>query len=84
MRGGVRPLGRGSRSRAGAVPPAVTPNVGFGMSDGGARDWRLGWRLTPAASDGAGFEVNLDAMRREPANGDEAESALMLKGAIAW
>ena len=25
-----------------------TPNVGFGMSDGGARDYRLGWRLTSA------------------------------------
>ena len=47
-----------------------TPHVGFGMSDGGARDWRLGWRLTPAASGDTGFEVSLDATRREAANDD--------------
>ena len=28
-----------------------TPNLGFGMSDGGARDYRIGWRLN---SNGAG------------------------------
>ena len=26
-----------------------TPNLGFGISDGGARDWRICWRLTSAA-----------------------------------
>ena len=38
-----------------------TPNLGFGMSDGGVRDYRIGWRLTPAV------EVSLDAMHREAA-----------------
>ena len=60
-----------------------TPNVGFGLSDGGARDYRLGWRLTPAASGGTGFEVSLDAMRRETGDAD-AEHGLMLRGAMRW
>ena len=42
-----------------------TPNVGFGLSDW-AREYRLGWRLSP--SDGSGFEFSLDAARREAAN----------------
>ena len=47
-----------------------TPNLGFGMSDGGARDYRIGWRLTSAVRGDPGFEVNLDAVRREAANDD--------------
>ncbi|MDE0176287.1 MAG: fibronectin type III domain-containing protein [Defluviicoccus sp.] len=42
-----------------------TPNVGFGLSDT-AREVRLGWRLGPAG--GGGFELNLDAARREAVN----------------
>ena len=61
-----------------------TPNLGFGMSDGGARDYRVGWRLTSAALNASGFEVNLDAIRSEPAGGSEADNALMLRGAITW
>ena len=61
-----------------------TPNVGLGLSDA-AREVRIGWRLTPAARGGSGFEVNLDATRREAANGNEpAEHGLMLRGAIRW
>ena len=61
-----------------------TPNLGLGLSDG-VRDWRLGWRLTPAAQDRSGFELNLDAIRRESANDDEApEHGVMLRGAIRW
>ena len=60
-----------------------TPNVGFGMSEA-ARDYRIGWRLTPAAASASGFEVNLDAVRREPANGNEVDNAVVLRGAIAW
>ena len=60
-----------------------TPNVGFGLSDGGGRDYRLGWRLTPAASGDTGFEVSLDATRREAAN-DEAEHGVMLRGLMRW
>ena len=61
-----------------------TPNLGVGLSDG-VRDWRLGWRLTPGAQDRSGFELNLDAIRRESANDDEApEHGVMLRGAIRW
>ena len=59
-----------------------TPNVGFGLSET-ARDWRLGWRLTPSASGGTGFEVSLDATRREAAN-DDAEHGVMVRGAMRW
>ena len=62
-----------------------TPNMGFGASDGGRRDYRLGWRLTPAAGRGSGFEVNVDATRRESANRNEPPShGAMLTGAIRW
>ena len=62
-----------------------TPNVGIGLADGSARDWRIGWRLTSAVRGGPGFEVNLDATRREAANGNEpAEHGVMLRGAIRW
>ena len=39
-----------------------TPHVGFGLSDA-ERELRLGWRLTP--EDGDGFELSLDATRRD-------------------
>ena len=61
-----------------------TPNVGFGMSDG-ARDYRIGWRLTSAVRGDPGFEVNLDATRRETANDDgPPEHGVMLRGAVRW
>ena len=69
-----------------------TPNVGFGLSDGGARDYRLGWRLTSALRGDPGFEVNLDAIRREPANdtgagsgaGAEPEHGVTLRATVRW
>ena len=61
-----------------------TPNVGLGLSGDGARDWRVGWRLTPAASGDTGFELNLDATRRETANDDDAEHGVMLRSRIRW
>ena len=61
-----------------------TPNVGFGLSDT-ARDWRIGWRLTSAVPGDPGFEVNLDATRREAANGNAPPGhGVMLRGAIRW
>ncbi|MCY4004177.1 MAG: hypothetical protein OXF33_10780 [Rhodospirillales bacterium] len=64
-----------------------TPNVGFGFSDT-ARDYRIGWRLTSAVRGDPGFEVNLDATRRESANDNGpasgAEHGVMLRGAIRW
>ena len=61
-----------------------TPNIGFGLSGGGARDWRIGWRLTSAVSGDPGFEVSLDTTRHEPANDDEPEHGVMLRAAIRW
>ena len=61
-----------------------TPNLGFGLSDGGARDWRVGWRLTFAVRGDPGFEVHLDAVRREAANEAEPEHTLMLRSRIFW
>ena len=61
-----------------------TPNVGFGLSDG-ARDYTIGWRLNSVVRGDPGFEVNLDATRREAANDDApAEHGVMLRGAIRW
>ena len=50
-----------------------------------------GWRLTSAVPGDPGFEVNLDATRREAANDNgsgsgagNAEHGVMLRGAIRW
>ncbi len=62
-----------------------TPNLGFGMSDGGARDYRIGWRLTSAVPGDPGFEVSLDATRNEPANDNgPVEHGAMLRALIRW
>ena len=60
-----------------------TPNLGFGLSNGG-RDYRVGWRLSVAGA--SGFEVNLDATRSEPANDDGAapEHGVMLRATVRW
>ena len=34
-----------------------TSSLGVGLINGGTRDWRLGWQLTPAMPDGSAFEV---------------------------
>ena len=60
-----------------------TPNVGFGLSET-AREYRMGWRLTSAVRGDPGFEVSLDATRREPANDNEAEHGVMLRSLIRW
>ena len=62
-----------------------TPNLGLRMSDGGARHWRIGWRLAPAVRGQSGFEVSLDATRREPANGNgPVDHGMSLKAAVRW
>jgi len=61
-----------------------TPNLGFGVSDN-ARDYRIGWRLTSVVPNDPGFEVNLDATRRERANDDTPpEHGAMLRGTMRW
>ena len=63
---------------------AGMPNLGFGLSDGGARDWRVGWRLTSALPRDPEFVVNLDAMRKEPANDATPEHGVLLSGTLRW
>ena len=47
------------------------------------RNYRIGWRLTSAIKGDPGFEVNLDATRREAANSNKpAEHGAMLRAAI--
>ena len=60
-----------------------TPNVGFGMSDT-AREYRMGWRLTSADPGDPGFEIGLDATRREAANDNETEHGVMLRSLVRW
>ena len=68
-----------------------TPNARFGFSDT-TREVRIGWRLTPAVRGHSGFEVNLDATRRESANDNGAgagtgpglEHGVMLRGTVRW
>ena len=59
-----------------------TPNVGLGLSDT-ARELRMGWRLAPAAG-GAGFELSLDATRRESAGDAGAEHGVVLRARTSW
>ncbi len=59
-----------------------TPNLGYRLSDGGARDCRVGWRLTSALPNAPEFELNLDATRNEPAGGDEAGYGVMLHALV--
>ena len=65
-----------------------TPNVGFGLTGSGARDYRIGWRFTSVIRGDPGFEVTLDAVRREPANDNGAdtpvEHGVMLRAGIRW
>ena len=65
-----------------------TPNLGFGLSDA-AREYRIGWRLTSVVRGDPGFEVNLDATRRESVNDNVRalagpEHGVMLRAAIRW
>ncbi|MCY3672417.1 MAG: hypothetical protein OXH14_15270, partial [Alphaproteobacteria bacterium] len=62
-----------------------TPNVGFGMADGGVRDYRIGWRLASVMAGDPGFEVSLDAIRREAAGGNiRPEHGVVLRSLIRW
>ena len=60
-----------------------TPNVGLGLSDT-ARELRMGWRLTPAAGGATGFELSLDATRRESAADGDTEHGVMLRARTSW
>ena len=80
---------RSLRAEAGYGMPVLggrftgTPNAGVGLDGDGAREARVGWRLTPAAKDAPDFEIGIDAARRETGEGAPA-GTLMLKGTIRW
>ena len=59
-----------------------TSSIGFARSEG-ARDYRLGWRLTSALRGDPGFQVDFDATRTERA-ADDAGHGVMLRSAIRW
>ena len=62
-----------------------TPNAGFGLSDGGARDYRIGWWLTSSVPNDPGFEVRLDETQRAPTSGNAPrERGAMLRAFIRW
>ena len=58
----------------------VTPWAGLGLSGEGERSLRAGarWKLGPDVS------LGLEATRREAANDDAPEHALMLRGSVRW
>ena len=60
-----------------------TPELGFGVSESG-RDYRLGWRLTPAGGNAGAFEFSVEATRREAANDDGSEHGVSLRATIRW
>ena len=82
--------GYGLEARAGYGLPAFggrftgTPELGFGLSERG-RDYSLGWRLTPAGRNAGSFELHLEAVRREAANGGSApEHGVGLQVTMRW
>ncbi len=83
--GALRPRwATASPCSASASPAPPTQVWGSPTATRGARDWRLGWRLTSAAPGDPGFEVSLDATRREPANDNGAGHGVMLRSLIRW
>ncbi|MYD43290.1 MAG: hypothetical protein F4W90_05305 [Gammaproteobacteria bacterium] len=62
-----------------------TPNVGFGLANGDARDWRIGWRLNSELSDYRSFQLSLDATWRESLDKQmPAEKGVMIESVILW
>ena len=60
-----------------------TPNMGFGMSDDGTREYRLGSKLTSAGA--GGLEISLDATRKESGSGSGPDvHGVLLRGAVRW
>ena len=60
-----------------------TPELGLGLSESG-RDYRLGWRLGLTQSGRVGFDLNLEATRREAANDDAPEHAIGIRSSLRW
>ena len=69
---------------------SLTPNIGFAFSEK-VRDYRIGWRLSPASQDNPTahrpleLELELDATRSETTGGDaSAEHGVMLRSTLLW
>ncbi len=60
-----------------------TPELGFGLSESG-RDYRLGWRLTPAGGNTGAFEPSAEVTRREDTNDDGSEHGVGVRATIRW
>ena len=60
-----------------------TPWAGFGLSEG-ARDWRLGWRLSPAGRHASYLRFGIEAQRRESADDDSSVHSLRMNAAARW
>ncbi|MDE2912839.1 MAG: hypothetical protein OXL68_07940 [Paracoccaceae bacterium] len=61
-----------------------TPHAGLSLSEGG-RELRLGWRLTSSSAGGPGFEIGLDATRKESANDNAGpEHGIGLRVTARW
>ena len=58
-----------------------TPHVGLGLSDT-AREVRMGWRLSPAGA--GGFELHLDAARRDGEDDDTPEHRVGFGISASW
>ncbi|KKZ11836.1 MAG: hypothetical protein TE42_06745, partial [Candidatus Synechococcus spongiarum SP3] len=64
----------------------ATPNIGFGISEH-VRDYRIGWRLSPAPQDNPPVQLQLemDATRSETTGGDAlAEHEVTLRTHSIW
>ena len=59
-----------------------SPQVGFGLATG-ARDYSLGWRLTPEAANAPDLSFGLKAVRRESDTG-EAEHTIGVEITARW
>ena len=61
-----------------------TPHAGLALSQG-AREYRLGWQLTSVMPGDPGFEIGLDATRRETANDNAPpEHGIGLRMTARW
>ena len=63
---------------------AMTPEIGFGLSEAG-RDYSLGWRLTRTGSGPGSLELSIEARRRESANDDTPpEHGIAFRATARW
>ncbi len=61
-----------------------TPYAGLSLGESG-REWRLGWRLGSVRRKALDFDLNLEGVRRESANGDKPpEHGVMLRAGLRW